>query len=72
VGVTHLSAPEGHQNQQLITVVEEKAIARWCYEQDDRGLPPQLDMVKDMTLHLESKRMAVGSHPLPLGKNWIK
>jgi len=72
VAGTHTSAADGHQNQQRITVAEEKVIGRWCYKQDDRGFPPQLDMVKDMALHLESKRMAAGSHPVPLGKNWIK
>jgi len=72
VAGTHSSAVGGHQDQQRITVAEEKAIGRWYFEQDDRGLPPRLDMVKDMALHLESKRMEADSHPLPRGKNWIR
>jgi len=35
-------------DNQLITVMEEKAIVAWCKEQDDRGFPPRLDMVKDI------------------------
>jgi len=72
VAGTHSSAVGGYQDQQRITVAEEKAIGRWCFEQDDREFPPRLDMVKDMALHLESKRMEAGSRPLPLGKNWIR
>jgi len=56
-------------DNQLITVMEEKAIVAWCKEQDDRGFPPRLDMVKDMALYLYEKR--TGNKRIRVGKNWI-
>ena len=56
-------------NNQLITEVEEKAIVAWCKEQDDRGFPPRLDMVKDMALYVYEKR--TGNKIIKVGKNWI-
>ena len=56
-------------DNQLITMMEEKAIVAWCKEQDDRGFPPRLDMVKDMALYLYEKR--TGNKIIRVGKNWI-
>jgi len=56
-------------DNQLITVIEEKAIEAWCNKQDDRGFHPRLDMVKDMALYLYEKRME--NKIIRVGKNWI-
>jgi len=66
---TFVSRAEGHEDQQRRTPPEEKAIVKFCFAQDDIGLPPRLAMVKDMSIHLGLKR--TGDTPLPLGKNWI-
>ena len=66
---TTLPRAAAHEEQQRLTPPEEKAIVKWCFTQDDIGFPPRLDMVKDMAIHLESKRTTKPS--LPLGKNWI-
>jgi len=58
-----------HEEEQCLTLPEEKAIVKWCFTQDDLGFPPCLDIVKDMANKLESKR--TGKTPLALGKNWI-
>lgn len=63
------SRQTSHEGQQRLTAAEEEAIVRWCYENDDRGFPPRLDLVQDMARHLERKR--TGLAPAPLGKNWI-
>ena len=42
-----------HEAQQRLTIPEERAIVKFCLDQDDRGFPPWLDMVKDMALNLE-------------------
>jgi len=56
-------------DNQLISDLEEKAIVAWCKEQDNRGFPPRLDMVKSMALFLYEKR--TGDKRKSLGKNWI-
>ena len=50
---THKSRSVSHQDQQRLTPAEERAIVKWCHDQDDRGFPPRLEMVKDMARHLE-------------------
>ena len=60
---------EGHIDQQRLTVAEEKAITKWCFDMDDRGFPPRLDMMRDMASHLEMKRL--GKMGEPFGKNWL-
>lgn len=69
LGGTTLSRVEAHEVHQRLTPAEENAIVKWCFSQDDIGFPPRLDMVKDMALHLEKKR--IGVQPPPLGKNWV-
>ena len=69
VAGTHASRSASHQDQQRLTPAEERAIVKWCHDQDDRGFPPHLDMVKDMALHLEEHR--TGQQPTPIGKHWI-
>jgi len=66
---TTVDRATAHEEQQRLTLPEEKAIVKWCFTQDDLGFPPRLDMVKDMAIKLESKR--TGKTPLALGKNWI-
>ena len=68
VGTT-MSRVEAHEEQQRLTPGKENAIVKWCFSQDDIGFPPRLDMVKDMALYLEKKRLGV--LPPPLGKNWV-
>jgi len=60
---------EGHIDQQRLTVAEEKAITKWCFDMDDRGFPPRLDMMRDMASHLEMKRL--GKMGEPFGNNWL-
>jgi len=69
LGGTTLSRVEAHEVQQRLTPAGENAIVKGCFGQDDIGFPPRLDMVKDMALHLEKKR--IGVQPPPLGKNWV-
>ena len=64
-----MSRVEAHEKQQRLTPAEENAIVKWFFSQDDIGFPPRLDMVKDMALHLEKKRLGV--LPPSLGKNWV-
>ena len=52
---THESRVISHQEQQHLTPAEESAIVKWCEEQDDRGFPPRLDMVRSMAIVLEEK-----------------
>jgi hypothetical protein len=66
---THSSRSKSHVAQQRLTPAEERAMVKWCHDQDDRGFPPRLDMVKDMAIHLERKR--TGITPPPIGKNWV-
>ena len=58
-----------HEEQQRLTSAEEKALVKFCFDQDDRGFPARLDMIRDMAIHLERKR--IGCQPTPLGKHWI-
>lgn len=58
-----------HEAQQRLTIPEERAIVKFCLDQDDRGFPPRLDMVKDMALNLERKRTS--AEPSPIGKHWV-
>jgi len=60
---------EGHIEQQQLTIAEEKAITKWCFEMDDRGFPPRLDMMRDMAAHLELKQLSEKGEPF--GKHWI-
>jgi len=60
---------EGHIDQQRLTVAEEKAITKWCFDMDDRGFPPRLDMMRDMASDLEMKRL--GKMDKPFWKNWL-
>jgi len=66
---THESRVISHQEQQRLTPAEESAIVKWCQEQDDRGFPPRLDMVRSMAIHLEEKR--TGTIAATLGQQWI-
>jgi len=66
---THESRVISHQEQQRLTPAEESAIVKWCEEQDDRGFPPRLDMVRIMAIHLEEKRTRIIA--APLGQKWI-
>ena len=43
---------ESHQNQQLLTVEEEKAIVRLCLALDDWGHPLKLPMIKEFATAL--------------------
>ena len=65
-----VSAREAHEEQQRLTAPEEKAVVKFCFDQDDKGFPPRLDMVKDMALFLEEKR--TGVNPPPIGRKWVK
>jgi len=58
-----------HEGQQRLTGPEEKAVVKWCCDQDDRGFPPKLSMVRDMGRHLERKRLEKVSDVF--GKNWM-
>jgi transposase-like protein len=49
------SRQKAHESQQRLITAEEKAVVRWCFEMDDRGFPPRLDIVKDMVLFIERK-----------------
>ena len=60
---------EGHIEQQQLTVAEEKAITKWCFDMDDRGFPPRLDIMRDMAAYLEMKRL--GEMGEPFGKHWL-
>ncbi|PWW75088.1 hypothetical protein C7212DRAFT_206062, partial [Tuber magnatum] len=64
---TTVARAAAHKEQQLLTCPEETAIVKWCSRPDDIGFPPCLDMVKDMAIHLKSKR--TGMLALPLGRN---
>ena len=66
---THESRVISHQEQQRLTPAEESVIVKWCEEQDDRGFPPRLDMVRSMAIVLEEKRS--GTIAAPLGQKWI-
>jgi len=64
-----VSRSMAHEGQQRLTGPEEKAVVKWCFDQDDRGFPPKLSMVRDMGLHLERKRLGKVSDAF--GKNWM-
>jgi len=50
---THESQVISHWEQPRLTPAEESAIVKWYEEQDDRGFPPRLDVVRSMAIHLE-------------------
>ena len=58
-GQTHTIS---HQNQQLLTDLDEKAILRWISKLELWGFPPTIQHVKEAAKHLSGS---------DVGKNWI-
>ena len=62
----------GHEDQQLVTAAEERAIVRWIYRLELAGFPPRIEHVREAVLILwEDLQDDSQALDAVVGKNWI-
>lgn len=56
-------------NSRKLTTTEESTLRNWIISADQRGLPPRIEIVRDMAQILLAGRVKEGAY---IGKQWVK
>ena len=66
------SKRESTPPNRLLAPIQEDVLVQWILSMDQRGMPPRIATVRQMTAILAAQTAASSAKPVHVGQNWVQ